>query len=204
MRRLLSQSTISWVAQRLASRYPPVVSDASNSQSPAGGDIDEPVPKLPRGRGLKFSGPELFRIALTIIALIGVVVLTRPCANAVSGFVTSFDDGSNKAMPKPGTVDMPKEPQHYEQLKPGMTEAEIKAAMERSKAHNANSAGAAGGSAAPSASAPSGSAPSGSASGSTTSGSATSGSASGSATSSSATSGSASSDSATSGSATPR
>ncbi|HEX5063587.1 MAG TPA: hypothetical protein VFV99_29620 [Kofleriaceae bacterium] len=101
---------------------------------------DEPVPKLPRGRGLKLSGPELFRIALTLVALIGVIVLTRPCATAVSGFVTSFDKGSNeKAMPKPGNVDMPREEQ-YEHLKPGMTEAEIKAAMERSKARNAGSA----------------------------------------------------------------
>ena len=30
-------------------------------------------------------------------------------SNAVSKFVTSFDDGSNKPMPKPGNVDMPRE-----------------------------------------------------------------------------------------------
>lgn len=110
-------------------------------------DIDEPVPKLPRGRGMKFSGPEMFRIVLMLVTLIGVIVLTRPCSRAVSGFVTSFDNdtgSSAKAMPKPGNVDMPgsaapgsaAEPQ-YEQLKPGMSEAEIKAAMERSKARNA-------------------------------------------------------------------
>ena len=115
------------------------MSDASNPPPApaAGGDIDEPVPKLPRGRGMKFSGPQMFRIGLTVISLIGVIVLTRPCANAVSGFVNSFDNGSNKQMPKPGTVDTPKEPQHYETLRPGMTEEEIKAAMERSKAHAA-------------------------------------------------------------------
>lgn len=107
---------------------------------------EEPVPKLPRGRGLKLSGPELFRIGLTLIALIGVIVLTRPCATAVSGFVTSFDNGSNEKMPKPGSVDMPRDDQ-YERLKPGMTEAEIKAAMERSKARNAGSGSAGSGSA---------------------------------------------------------
>lgn len=119
--------------------------------------IEEPVPKLPRGRGLKLSGPELFRIGLTLLTLIGVILLTRPCANAVSGFVTSFDgsgSASEKQMPKPGTVDLPgsaaapAEPV-YETLRPGMTEAEIKAAMERSKARNAGAspAGSAAGSA---------------------------------------------------------
>lgn len=100
--------------------------------------IDEPVPKLPRGRGLKFSGPELFRIALTLITLIGIIVLTKPCSSAVSSFVTGFDEGSNKTMPKPGNVDMPRQ-ETYEELKPGMTEAEIKAAIERSKARAAGS-----------------------------------------------------------------
>jgi hypothetical protein len=118
--------------------------------------IEEPVPKLPRGRGLRLSKPELFRIALTLITLIGVVVLTKPCANAVSGFVTSFDgsgSANEKAMPKPGNVDVPApgqgsgqgsaiaEPQ-YETLKPGMTDDEIRAAIERSKARNAGSANA--------------------------------------------------------------
>jgi hypothetical protein len=110
---------------------------------------DEPVPKLPRGRGMKFSGPQLFRIGLTLVTLIGVLLLTKPCANAVSGFVTSFDgSGSAKeqSMPKPGNVDMPRD-EEYEQLTPGMTPEEIKAAMERSKARNAAANAAAQGSA---------------------------------------------------------
>ncbi len=121
--------------------------------------VEEPVPKLPRGRGLKLSKPELFRIALTLITLIGVIVLTKPCASAVSGFVTSFD-GSGSAnqhvLPKPGTVDIPgsaasgsatggaasgsaamPQDDQYEHLTPNMSEAEIKAAMERAKARNA-------------------------------------------------------------------
>jgi hypothetical protein len=120
------------------------VSDASKAE-PTGGD--EPVPKLPRGRGLKLSGPELFRIALTIVALIGLVVLTKPCARAVSGFVTSFDNDKDpkKAMPKPGNVDVPTQgsDDQFEHLTPGMTEQEIKAAVERSKARNAANAGSA-------------------------------------------------------------
>jgi hypothetical protein len=101
----------------------------------------EPVPKLPRGRGLKLSGPELFRIALTLVTLIGVVVLTPMCARSVANFVTSFDQDSEKAMPKPGNVDLPAGSQ-YERLQPGMSEQEIKAAIERAKANAAGSAAA--------------------------------------------------------------
>jgi hypothetical protein len=96
---------------------------------------DEPVPKLPRGRGLKFSGPEVFRIGMTLVTLIGVVVLARPCADSVSGFVMGMDGSGSAAgkMPKPGTVD---EPQQFEEIKPGMSDAEIKAAIERAKARS--------------------------------------------------------------------
>lgn len=92
------------------------------------------MPKLPRGRGLRFSGPELFRIALTLMTLLGVILLARPCATSVSGFVMDMDgsgSAARNAMPKPGTVD---QPQQFEQLKPDMTEAELKEAIERSKA----------------------------------------------------------------------
>jgi hypothetical protein len=115
------------------------VSGESRPAAPA--TNEEPVPKLPRGRGLKFSGPELFRIALTLVTLIGVIVLTKPCATAVSGFVTSFDGSATETqMPRPGTVDLPPPDQHYEQLTPGMSEAEIKAAMERAKTHGSGAA----------------------------------------------------------------
>ena len=109
---------------------------------------DEPVPKLPRGRGLKLSGPELFRIAITLISLIGVLVLARPCASSVSNFVMGYSQGSDSAkLPKPGNVEAPPEDySKYEQLKPGMTDEEIKAAIERSKAKNAAAAGSAAGS----------------------------------------------------------
>ena len=107
-------------------------------------DGDEPVPKLPRGRGLKFSAPELFRIGLTLVTLIGVIVLAGPCASGVSNFVTGFDGSGSasapgNAMPRPGTVDQPA-PQQFEQLRPGMTDAEIKAAIERSRVRQQGSA----------------------------------------------------------------
>lgn len=65
------------------------------SDEPAPPDTpDAPVPKLPYGRGLRFSGPELFRIAMTIMVLVAVIALAKPCSNAVSSFVTGFGSGS--------------------------------------------------------------------------------------------------------------
>lgn len=97
---------------------------------------DEPVPKLPRGRGFKFSGPEMFRIGMTLVTLVALIIMARPCADSVSGFVMRMDGSGSAAnnMPKPGTVD---QSQQFESLKPGMSDAELKAAIERAKARNA-------------------------------------------------------------------
>ena len=115
---------------------------------------DEPVPRLPRTRGFKLSTPQLVRIGLTASLLVLIIVVQRPCADSVSKFVTGFGgEGSAAAtMPKPGTVDQPGGPGSagdYEQLRPDMTEAEIKAAIERAKAKAAERAGSAAGSAPP-------------------------------------------------------
>lgn len=118
--------------------------------------IDEPVPRLPRGRGIRFSRPELFRIAGLAILLVFLLVAQRPCANAVSGFVTSFGDQGSAAarLPRPGTVDMPaggagSDLDRYEPLRPGMTDAEIKAAIERARARARTGSGEGSGAAAP-------------------------------------------------------
>lgn len=124
-----------------------------------------PVIKLPRGRGIRLSGPELFRIALTLAMLVAVVVLTKPCSNAVSTFVMGMDgSGQGSAVRKPGAVDSPAqlpvgegarvvapesdsetEPSgsasdQYERLTPGMTETEVRSAIERAKAKVASPA----------------------------------------------------------------
>lgn len=117
------------------------MSTESSAKAGTTGD-DEPVPKLPRGRGMKFSGPQIVRIAFTLLTLIGVMMLARPCANAVSNFVMSYEQGSGSAMPKPGNVDMPTSADQYERLRPGMSEAEIKAAMERARQAARRSGGA--------------------------------------------------------------
>lgn len=100
---------------------------------------DEPVPKLPRGRGIKLSSPEVFRIVLTGALLVAIIVLTHPCADAVSSFVTSFDNGSAGSaaavMPKPDNV-RPPEPDDttYVRLRPGMTDEQVKAAIDEARA----------------------------------------------------------------------
>lgn len=102
---------------------------------------DEPVPRLPRSRGMRFSRPELFRVAGLAILLVFLLFTQRPCADAVSRFVTSFGDSGSAAapLPRPGTVDLPaggagSDLDRYERLRPGMTDAEIKAAIERARA----------------------------------------------------------------------
>ena len=123
--------------------------------SPSDGHDDddgEPVPRLPRGRGLRLSVPELLRIAVLAILLVFLIVTGRPCANAVSRFVTSFGDQGSaaKAMPRPDNVDVPGSAagsgsglEGYERLRPGMTDDEVKAAIERARARAAGSGSAA-------------------------------------------------------------
>lgn len=96
---------------------------------------DDIAPKLPRGSGFKISKGHFFKITLTAALLVFLIVIQRPCADAVSKFVTSFDEQApEKAkMPKPGTVDGSGAPQ-YEIIRGDMTEAEMKAAIERAKA----------------------------------------------------------------------
>lgn len=100
---------------------------------------DEPVPKLPRGRGIRLSGPELFRIAVTIAMLIALVILTKPCSNAVSTFVMGMD-GSGKGSAAAETPKPRAPTEAYEHLRPGMTEQEIRSAIERAKANKGSGA----------------------------------------------------------------
>jgi hypothetical protein len=107
-------------------------------------DGDDVVPKLPRGRGFKIGSGHMLKIILTASLLAILIVVQRPCAESVSGFVTSFDDHGSAAaqMPKPGKVDKPGSgsAEHYELIHPGMTPDEERAAIERelNRAKNAN------------------------------------------------------------------
>ncbi len=113
---------------------------------------DEPVPRLPRGRGLKLDGAMLMRVGMTLALLVMVVITARPCGEAASRFVTGVGSGSAGAagtvLPRPDNVDVPTTPptptgtelgRDYVQLRPGMTDAEVKAAIDtaRQKARTA-------------------------------------------------------------------
>jgi hypothetical protein len=107
-------------------------------------DTDEPVPKLPRGRGIKLGTAELFRIAITIAFLVAVIMLTKPCSQAVSTFVVGFGSGSGSGSGTgtgTGTGSGSAKIDPYERLTPNMTEQQVKDAIERSKAKNAALAG---------------------------------------------------------------
>lgn len=115
-------------------------------------DDGEPVPRLPRGRGVRLSRPELLRVAVLAILLVFLLATYQRCASAVSSFVTSFGDQGSaaRAMPRPDNVDVPGSAagsgsglEGYERLRPGMTDAEVKAAIERARARAAGSGSAA-------------------------------------------------------------
>jgi hypothetical protein len=126
--------------------------------APPADEIDEisDTPRLPRGRGLRLSRPQLVRIGGTAVLLVFVIAMQKPCSSSVSKLVTGFgSDGSAAAtMPKPGTVDMPSGSavppaspvlslDQYEHLRPGMTDDEVRAVIERAKRKaNAGSAAA--------------------------------------------------------------
>ena len=106
---------------------------------------DEPVPKLPYGRGLRFSGPELFRIAITIALLVAIIVLTKPCSHAVSTFVMGFDGSAGSAAsPAAGSNGL-----GSAELIPlrGMTDEQVKATVERAQHHRVTKSGGSAGSA---------------------------------------------------------
>lgn len=135
--------------------------DAERTKRPAEPAADDDVPRLPRGRGLRLSRPQLVRIAGMVLLLVFLLVVQRPCANAVSTFVTGFGGsggsdarGSAAAMmPRPGTVDVPGgsaasggaagsgsaadsdslDLEQYEHLRPGMTDEEVKAVIDRAR-----------------------------------------------------------------------
>ncbi len=123
--------------------------------SSAAPGADEPVERLPRGRGLKLSGSMLVRIGMTLLLLTMLLVMQKPCANAVSKFVTGFgsDGSAGSAVPTPGTIDLPGQApdpgmDRYEHTGSNMmTLEETKAMIDRARVKAAAREAASGGSA---------------------------------------------------------
>jgi len=51
---------------------------------------DEPVPKLPRGKFFRLSGPEVVRILMFAALLVAVIILRKPCSEGVARFMETF------------------------------------------------------------------------------------------------------------------
>ena len=115
----------------------------------------DPVPRLPRGKGLALSGAAMMRIGITAIALVALLVLQRPCSKAVGQFVTAFGSqpssgsaapAAGELAPAPGPAAAPaaptprpagapvsRDPADYEVLSPSMTDDELRSAIERAR-----------------------------------------------------------------------
>ncbi|HUJ62732.1 MAG TPA: hypothetical protein VLX92_29720 [Kofleriaceae bacterium] len=124
----------------------------SGPSGPSSPSSDDEVPKLPRGRGMKLSTAELFRIVLTLAMLIAIIALARPCGNAVSNFVMGFGTGTDQPaskLPRPDNVEVvapkPDAGMHYVEIGGDMTpeqrEAAVKAEQQRARAAANGSAG---------------------------------------------------------------
>ncbi len=100
------------------------------------------VPRIPRGKGIKLSFPLIMRIAMVATVLVALIVMQKPCADAVSKFVIGMDQqrpptSEPAAVPAAGTPSSPKTPDPYVgpyiEITPGMTEEQIKAAVEKAR-----------------------------------------------------------------------
>jgi hypothetical protein len=67
------------------------------------------VPKLPRGRGMRWMWADLFRIGFLLIMLLAIISMRETCSQGVAGFFGQFDVASDAA---------PAVPEGYELLTP--------------------------------------------------------------------------------------
>nr|HEX4315462.1 hypothetical protein [Kofleriaceae bacterium] len=89
---------------------------------------EDQVPKIPFAKGMRLSVREMIRIVMVAAMLVVVVVMQKPCGDAVSRFVSGFDD-PNADQP---AVEMPK-PDNLERIAPTATPEQQKAAVDKAK-----------------------------------------------------------------------
>ncbi len=85
--------------------------DDAPSRAVRKGDVD-PVPVLPRGRGMRWLWSDLFRIAFLLIMLVALIATRQQCADGVARFMGSFDPVDAGAPADPPV------PEGYELLTP--------------------------------------------------------------------------------------
>jgi len=77
----------------------------------------------------------VMRIVMVAALLVAVIVLARPCGDAIESFFQSFD----QAPPDAAVKEAPRAPEpdpyegRYHEIKPGMTEKEIEEVIERAR-----------------------------------------------------------------------
>jgi hypothetical protein len=89
---------------------------------------DPDVPRLPRGKGISLTGPQMFKIVFFAALLVAVIVLQRPCSEAAGRFVGQFDT-RDAAAPAPKPDPHPYPPGNYVDTS-HMTPEQIKALFE--------------------------------------------------------------------------
>jgi hypothetical protein len=104
--------------------------------SPRREPLDDDVPRLPRGRGITLSRPQLIKIAFTAALLVAVIVLTKPCAEATGKFVGGFDNPdaapASPTITRPDQLDVPGSSGVYVDLK-GLTPEQQEAAIAKAR-----------------------------------------------------------------------
>jgi hypothetical protein len=100
---------------------------------------DPDVPRLPRGRGIRLAGPQMVRIVMVATLLVAVIILQRPCGEAIDNFFKSFDPPAQDAAVKEAPTPPAKDPYEgrYHEIKPGMTEQEIEQVIEKAREESA-------------------------------------------------------------------
>jgi hypothetical protein len=92
---------------------------------------DPDVPRLPRGRGLRFTSPQVMKILFFIALLVAVIALQRPCSEAAGNFVGQFDDPKAAKDAGPAKVDPALPPGNYVEIDTSLSDEEIKKALEK-------------------------------------------------------------------------
>lgn len=92
---------------------------------------DPDVPRLPRGRGIRLAGPQMVRIVMFAALLVAIIVLARPCGEAVERYFQTFDPPALDAAPAKKQPD-PYEGKYHE-IQPGMTDKEIEQVIEKAR-----------------------------------------------------------------------
>ena len=79
------------------------------------------------------SGPQMVRIVMVATLLVAVIVLARPCGDAIENFFQSFDPPPKDAAPAP--KETPPDPYEgrYHEIEPGMTDEQVKEVIEKAR-----------------------------------------------------------------------